>query len=100
MSAAVIWIIVVVCVVGVAVLVAAPLLADRRSSSAKPRVERRRGRVQGGTHTGGGRSVAPRRDAPVVEGENPEDSSLPEPAGPPGTGSRSARPEPGSPLDL
>jgi hypothetical protein len=100
MSATVIWIIVVVAVVALAALVAAPLLAARRPSSAKPGIERRRGRVQGGTHTGGGRSVAPTRDAPVIEGENPEDSTLSEPAGRPGTGSRSAPPKPGSPLDL
>jgi hypothetical protein len=100
MSATVIWIIVVVCAVALIVLVAAPLLADRRPYSSKPGIERRRGRVQGGTHTGGGRSVAPHRDAPVIEGENPEDSTLPEPAGRPGTGSRSAHPKSGSPLDL
>lgn len=55
--------------------------------------ERRRGRVQGATHVGGGRSVAPRRDAPVIPGEHPEDSTLPDRAGRPGSGS-------GNPLDL
>lgn len=48
---------------------------------------------KGGTHVGGGRSVAPRRDAQVVEGENPDDSALTDRAGRPGSRS-------GSPLDL
>jgi hypothetical protein len=49
--------------------------------------------VQGSTHVGGGRSVAPRRDAPVIRDENPDDSTLPDRAGRPGSGS-------GNPLDL
>jgi hypothetical protein len=58
-----------------------------------PQYDRRRGRVQGGTHVGGGRSVSPRRDDPVIPDENPDDSTLPDHAGRPGSGS-------GNPLGL
>lgn len=71
----------IMCVVIVAVLAAwlvAVAYAQRRPWVRHPGIERRRGRVQGATHTGGGRSVAPPRDAVVVPGENPEDSSVPD----------------------
>lgn len=96
MSATGLWIMCAVIVIALAVWVATVLLADRRPYVRRPGIERRRGRVQGGTHTGGGRSVAPRRDAPATPGEDPEGGTLPgqagysEPAGRRGT----------SPMDL
>lgn len=93
MSATGIWIICAVSVVALAAWLMAVLLSDRSPYFRHPQYNRRRGRVQGGTHTGGGRSVSPRRDAPVIPGEYPEDSSLPDHVGPPGSGS-------GNPLDL
>jgi hypothetical protein len=42
--------------------------AARRPQQGHPQRESLRGLVQGGQHVGGGRSVAPRRDAPVPEG--------------------------------
>jgi hypothetical protein len=64
-STAGIWII---CVVGVLGLIAAVVivrLAGRRPHHANPQRGQMRGLVQGGQHVGGGRSVAPTRDAPV-----------------------------------
>lgn len=92
-SAAVTLAIVLVVVAGLAVWLVAVALAERTPFFRHPHAERRRGRVQGATHVGGGRSVAPRRDAPVIPGEHPDDSTLPERAGRPGSGS-------GDPLDL
>lgn len=92
-SAAVIWVIVGVTVAGLAVWLVGVALAQRAPFFRHPHPDRRRGRVQGGTHVGGGRSVAPRRDAPVVFDENPDDRTLPDRAGRPGSGS-------GNPLDL
>jgi hypothetical protein len=92
-SAAVIWAIVAVAVAGLAVWLVAVARAERYPFFQHPQDDRRRGRVQGGTHVGGGRSVAPRRDAPVIPDENPDDSTLPDRAGRPGSGS-------GNPLDL
>lgn len=63
-----IWIIVVVVVVGLVAWLAAVALAARRPQQEHPKREPLRGVVQGGQHVGGGRSVAPRRDAPVPEG--------------------------------
>lgn len=82
-----------VSVVSLAVFIGAVLLADRSPYFRRQHVEARRGRVQGGTHVGGGRSVAPRRDAPVIPGEDPEGSTVPGRPGRPGSGS-------GNPLDL
>jgi hypothetical protein len=92
-TAGVIWAIVVVAVVGLAVWLIAVARAEHSPFFRHPHYERRRGRVQGGTHVGGGRSVAPRRDATVIPDENPDDSTLPDHAGRPGSGS-------GNPLDL
>jgi hypothetical protein len=92
-SAGVIWAVVVVAVVGLAVWLIAVLMSDRSPYFRHPQHDRRRGRVQGGTHTGGGRSGAPHRDAPVIPDENPDDSTLPDHAGRPGSGS-------GNPMDL
>lgn len=88
MSATGLWIMCVVIVVSLAAWLAAVLLADRSRYFRRRLVEARRGRVQGGTHVGGGRSVAPRRDAPVIPVEYPEGSTLPGSPGRPGSGSR------------
>jgi hypothetical protein len=93
MSALTLWIMCAVIVIALAIWLTTVGLAARRPYFRHPHPDTRRGRVQGGTHTGGGRSVAPHRDAPVTPGENPEDSSLPTHAGRPGSGS-------GNPLDL
>ena len=93
MSATALWIMCAVIVVSLAFWLAMVGLAQRRPYFRNPRPERRRGRVQGGTHIGGGRSVAPHRDTPVTPGETPDDSTLPDHAGLPGSGS-------GNPLDL
>lgn len=92
-TAGVTWAIVVVAVVALAVWLIAVSRAGDRPFFRHPHYDRRRGRVQGGTHVGGGRSVSPRRDATVIPDENPEDSTLPDHAGRPGSGS-------GNPLDL
>jgi hypothetical protein len=92
-SATAIWIICAVAVAGLAAWLIAIARAQRTPFFRHPQYDRRRGRVQGGTHVGGGRSVAPRRDAPVIPDENPDDSTLPDHAGRPGSGS-------GNPLDL
>jgi hypothetical protein len=93
MSATILWIMCAAIVVALAVWLAMVGLAARRPGVRRPATERRRGRVQGGTHTGGGRSVAPSRDATAVPGENPEERSVSNRPGP-------ARSEPGSPMDL
>jgi hypothetical protein len=93
MSSAAIWIMCVAIVAGLAIWALAVHLAGRHPHPKRKVLERRRGRVQGGSHVGGGRSVAPRRDAPVIPNENPEDSTLPDHAGRPGSGS-------GNPMDL
>lgn len=62
---------VIICVVGVlglTIAVVAPRLAARRPYHANPQRGQMRGLVQGGQHVGGGRSVAPHRDAPVPQG--------------------------------
>ena len=92
-TAGVTWAIVVVSVVALAVWLIVVVRAGRSPFFRHPHYDRRRGRVQGGTHVGGGRSVSPRRDATVIPDENPEDSTLPDHAGRPGSGS-------GNPLDL
>jgi hypothetical protein len=100
MSATLLWIMCVVIVLGLAAWALLVWLASRRPDPRKKIFERRRGRVQGGSHVGGGRSVAPRRDAPVIPDEDPNDSTLPDNdstlpdrAGRPGSGS-------GNPMDL
>jgi hypothetical protein len=77
MSAVLIWIICVVAVVSLAIWLVAIGRAERSPSFRPPHVEPRRGRVQGGTHAGGGRSLAPRRDAEVTPDENPEEPTVP-----------------------
>ena len=91
---------VVVIVLALAVWLVAVALAARRPGQDHPKREPMRGLVQGGQHVGGGRSVAPTRDAPVPPGGGTPPSVEEEDA---------ARPEPredqqvrhrGNPLDL
>jgi hypothetical protein len=98
-SVTAIWIIVAVAVAGLAVWLGSVALAARKSHQEHAHGERLRGEVQGGMHVGGGRSVAPRRDEPVIPGDVPPGDSLhpggEDPAA--GTGTRRGS---GSPLDL
>jgi hypothetical protein len=60
-----------ICVIGVLALLAWIFVvgrASRRPHEPNPQRGQLRGTVQGGMHVGGGRSVAPTRDAPVPEG--------------------------------
>ena len=59
---------IVVVVVCLAVWLGSVALAARRPAREHPQHDPMRGLVQGGQHVGGGRSVAPTRDAPVPEG--------------------------------
>jgi hypothetical protein len=91
-----IWI---MCVVVVLALIAWPLsvrLAGRRPHSAHPQRGQLRGVVQGGQHVGGGRSVAPTRDAPVPAGGGEPPAIEEEVAAHDGHHSRGS----GNPLDL
>jgi hypothetical protein len=60
--------IVVIVVLGLALWLAMVARATRRPAQEHPQHDPMRGLVQGGQHVGGGRSVAPTRDAPVPEG--------------------------------
>jgi hypothetical protein len=96
MSASVIGI-VVICVVAVFGLMTWVIVvgrASRRPYEPNPQRGQMRGVVQGGMHVGGGRSVAPTRDAPVPEGGG-EPPTIEQEVG----GRRQDGP-PGSPLDL
>jgi hypothetical protein len=93
MSGIMLWIMCVVIVAALGAWLAVVALAQRHPGTDRPRTERRRGRVQGGSHTGGGRSVGPTRDEPAVPGEDPEKPSVSTRPGP-------TRHVPGSPLDL
>jgi hypothetical protein len=77
MSATLLWIMCAAIVLALAGWLAAVLRAERSPAFRHPHVEPRRGQVQGATHVGGGRSVAPRRDAEVVMDENPEEPTVP-----------------------
>jgi hypothetical protein len=100
--------IVVICVVGALGLVAAiviPRLAGRRPQHVNPQRGQMRGLVQGGQHVGGGRSVAPTRDAPVPEGGGEAPAIEEEIAAQEGRAGRGSQPgeerrSPGSPTDL
>ena len=61
-------VIVVVVVLGLALWLALMARAARHPQQEHPQHDPMRGLVQGGQHVGGGRSVAPTRDAPVPEG--------------------------------
>jgi hypothetical protein len=99
MSGTTTGILVIVVVVVVALLVWLGLVARaaRRPQQEHPQRDPLRGLVQGGQHVGGGRSVAPHRDAPVPEGGGnppaPEDEDKASHVGQP---SRDA----GNPMDL
>ena len=75
-SASETWLIAVMCVVVLAALLVSIWIAMRAKVPRQPRLEPRRGQVQGGTHMGGGRSVSPRRDAEVSPDENPEQPTV------------------------
>jgi hypothetical protein len=77
MSATVIWIMCAVIVVSLAAWLVAMALAQRAPSFRRSHVEPRRGRVQGGTHVGGGRSVAPRRDGEISPQQSPDTPTVP-----------------------
>jgi hypothetical protein len=100
-SAAAIWIIVAVAVVGLVAWLGSVALAARKPHQKHGHGEPLRGTVQGGMHVGEGRSVAPRRDEPVTPGDVPAGDML-HPAAeddPPGPESADAGQRPGSPLD-
>jgi hypothetical protein len=96
-SATAIWIICAVVVVGLAIWLIAVSLAARRPRR-EPHGDQLYGPVQGGTHVGGGRSVAPRRDEAVDPDQTPAGETVTpeldatEPEG--------ARRGSGNPLDL
>lgn len=95
MSATVLWIMCVVIVVSLATWLIAVALADRTPYFRHPAIQRRRGgRVLGGTHTGDGRSVMPRRDAPATEGGDRMDPEQPD------ASLRTGGKGSGNPLDL
>jgi hypothetical protein len=101
-SATAIWIIVAVAVAGLAVWLGGVALAARKPHQDHAHGESLRGTVQGGMHVGGGRSVAPRRDEPVIPGDGLAGDTLH-----PGAEDPGASPEAGdarqgsrSPLDL
>jgi hypothetical protein len=94
--ATVIVIMCVVIVVSLATWLVALGLAARKPGYKHPRGEQLRGRVQGGMHVGGGRSVAPHRDETVTPDEPHSGDTLA-----PGTGEREpARRGSGNPMDL
>jgi hypothetical protein len=101
-SATAIWIICVVVVGGLAVWLGSVALAARKPDQEHARGERLRGTVQGGMHVGGGRSVAPRRDEPVIPGDVPAGDTLHPGVEDSGAGpdSQDARRRSGSPLDV
>lgn len=71
-----IWAICAVAVAGLVIWLVMIKRAERRPGQEHPQHDQLRGVVQGGLHVGGGRSVAPTRDAPVPEGGG--DPPLPE----------------------
>jgi hypothetical protein len=105
-----IWIICVVGVAGLLTWVTVVRLAARRPHEPNPQRGQMRGLVQGGMHVGGGRSVAPHRDAPVPEGGGEPPSIEEELAAHEGSATQdgrqdhasgnSARGKSGSPMDL
>jgi hypothetical protein len=87
----------VVVVAGLALWLAMIARAARRPQQEHPQHDPMRGLVQGGQHVGGGRSVAPHRDAPVPEGGgNPPTPEEEEAA----YGARQPAESRGNPLDL
>ena len=97
-SAAGIWIICVVGVIGLIAAVVVVRLAGRRPHHVNPQRGEMRGLVQGGQHVGGGRSVMPTRDAPVPEGGGDPPTIEEEVAAHDGRQAR--QPGSGNPMDL
>jgi hypothetical protein len=95
-SAAVIWIICIVVVAGLAIWLVAVALAARRPGG-KPHGNKLLGPVQGGSHVGGGRSVAPRRDEAVDPDQTVAGDTVTPKLGP--TGRESALRDSGPSLD-
>lgn len=77
MSAVWIWVIVIVTVVALAAWLGSVFLASRNPAGKDPDLRQRRAQVDGGTHMGGGRSVAPRRDAEVIPDADPTAPTVP-----------------------
>ena len=77
MSGTLLWIMCVAIVLSLAAWLVAIALANRRPAFQHPHIEPRRGQVQGGTHVGGGRSVAPHRDAEITPEDDPEAPTVP-----------------------
>jgi hypothetical protein len=98
-----IWVLAVVIVVSLAVWLVLVRYAAKRPGQKFRRREQMRGVVQGGQHVGGGRSVAPRRDAPVPEGgggpPSPDAADV-EDVQNERAGSRGSAKREGSPMDL
>lgn len=90
-------VIVVVVVLGLALWLAMMARAARHPQQEHPQHNPMHGLVQGGQHVGGGRSVAPTRDAPVPDGGGnppaPEDEKAAYGHRPPAGGR-------GNPMDL
>lgn len=76
MSATLLWIMCAAIVAALAIWLVAVELASRRAGAGR-RVEPRRGRVQGGNHLGGGRSVSPSREEELVPNEDPNKPTVP-----------------------
>jgi len=74
-SAIAIWVIVIVVVVGLAVWLFAVHRADRKPGG-ESHGNKLLGPVQGGSHVGGGRSVAPRRDEEVIPDQTPHGDTV------------------------
>jgi hypothetical protein len=89
--------IVVIVGLGLVLWLAMVARAARRPAQERPQRDPMRGLVQGGQHAGGGRSVAPTRNAPVPEGGgDPPDAEEQKAA----YGHRPPVEDRGSPLDL
>jgi hypothetical protein len=98
-SATAIWIIIVVVVVALAAWLIAVMRADRKPGG-ESRHRQPFGPVQGGTHVGGGRSVAPRRDEEATAGQVPDEDTITPVQRSADGESESARRGSGNPLDL
>jgi hypothetical protein len=94
-----IWVICAVVVVSLALWLITVALAARRPAQDHPKRDQMRGLVQGGQHVGGGRSVAPTRDAPVPEGGG-EPPAVEEEMAVHELGADQRRPGSGNPMDL
>jgi hypothetical protein len=78
MAASLIVVLVAAAVLAVVAWPVTVMLTKRRPAGRRqPRAEHRRANVQGGSHVGGGRSVGPRRDAEVVQDQDPKEPTVP-----------------------